>query len=209
MTTSVKVTEPEAGKSAKNPLKGLLDFGQSPWMDYVRRDLLIGGELQKLIDNDGLRGMTSNPSIFAKAISTSKDYSDILESPDSKKLNATQVYEKIAVRDIQDATDIFKPVYDQTKTPRRLRQPRSFARLSPTTRKDHRRSPPPLESGQSPQRDDQGSRHPGRHPRHPHSFSNEGININITLLFAQSAYEQVAEAYRRRRSKPAPPRART
>ena len=79
MTTSVKVTEPEAGKSAKNPLKGLLDFGQSPWMDYVRRDLLTSGELQKLINNDGLRGMTSNPSIFAKAISGSKDYTDILE----------------------------------------------------------------------------------------------------------------------------------
>src|SRR5450432_4599666 len=112
MTTSPTVPN----VAGKNPLKALLDFGQSPWMDYIRRDLLTGGELKKLIHNDGLRGMTSNPSIFAKAISTSKDYSDILESPDSKKLNTTQVYEKIAVRDIQDATDIFRPVYDESKT---------------------------------------------------------------------------------------------
>ncbi len=80
MTTSARITGPELSESGKNPLKGLLDFGQSPWMDYIRRDLLTGGELKKLIHEDGLRGMTSNPSIFAKAISSSKDYSDILES---------------------------------------------------------------------------------------------------------------------------------
>src|SRR3984893_14553936 len=112
MTTSVKTSDTEVSKSGKNPLKGLLDYGQSPWMDYIRRDLLTGGELKRLIHDDGLRGMTSNPSIFAKAISSSKDYSDILDSPDAKKLNATQLYEKIAVRVVQDAADIFRPVYD-------------------------------------------------------------------------------------------------
>jgi transaldolase len=194
MTTSVKVTELEAGKSAKNPLKGLLDFGQSPWMDYVRRDLLIGGELKKLIENDGLRGMTSNPSIFAKAISTSKDYSDILESPDSKKLNATQVYEKIAIRDIQDATDIFRPVYDETKT----RDGYVSLEVSPTLALERDKT---LEEARrlwkTVNRPNVMIKVPGTKECVPaiRQLLEEGININITLLFAQSAYEQVAEAF--------------
>src|SRR5437879_11267931 len=98
-----------------NPLKGLLAYGQSPWMDYVRRDLLTSGQLKKYIDDDGLRGMTSNPSIFEKAITGSNLYNDILNSPDAKKLDANGVFEKIAIRDVQDACDIFKPVYAETK----------------------------------------------------------------------------------------------
>src|SRR5271169_3007389 len=98
MTTSVTI--PNA--AGTNPIKGLLSYGQSPWMDYIRRDLLTGGGLKKMIDQDGLRGMTSNPTIFEKAISGSKDYSDILESADAKKLDAKGVYEKIAIRDVQD-----------------------------------------------------------------------------------------------------------
>jgi transaldolase len=194
MTTSVKVTEPEAGKSAKNPLKGLLDFGQSPWMDYVRRDLLTGGELQKLISNDGLRGMTSNPSIFAKAISGSKDYADILDSPDSKKLNATQVYEKIAVRDIQDATDIFKPVYDETKT----RDGYVSLEVSPTLALERDKTIDEARRlWKTVNRPNVMIKVPGTKECVPaiRQLLEEGININITLLFAQSAYEQVAEAF--------------
>jgi len=194
MTTSVKVNEPEAGKSAKNPLKGLLDFGQSPWMDYVRRDLLIGGELGKLIENDGLRGMTSNPSIFAKAISTSKDYSDILESPDSKKLNATQVYEKIAIRDIQDATDIFKPVYDESKT----RDGYVSLEVSPTLALERDKTIDEARRlWKTVNRPNVMIKVPGTKECVPaiRQLLEEGININITLLFAQSAYEQVAEAF--------------
>jgi transaldolase len=190
----VKVTEPEAGKSAKNPLKGLLDFGQSPWMDYVRRDLLTGGELQKLIHNDGLRGMTSNPSIFAKAISTSKDYSDILESPDSKKLNATQVYEKIAVRDIQDAADIFKPVYDETKT----RDGYVSLEVSPTLALERDKTIDEARRlWKTVNRPNVMIKVPGTKECVPaiRQLLEEGININITLLFAQSAYEEVAEAF--------------
>ena len=67
--------------TASNPLKGLLTYGQSPWMDFIRRDLLTSGGLQKMIDNDGLRGMTSNPAIFEKSIESSKDYADIIEAP--------------------------------------------------------------------------------------------------------------------------------
>ena len=100
---------------ATNPLKGLLAYGQSPWMDYIRRDLLTSGGLKKYIDNDGLRGMTSNPAIFEKAITGSNLYNDILTSPEAKKLDANGIFEKIAIRDVQDACDIFKPVYAETK----------------------------------------------------------------------------------------------
>src|SRR5216110_2210620 len=83
---------------ATNPLKGLLAYGQSPWMDYIRRDLLTSGGLKKYIDNDGLRGMTSNPAIFEKAITGSNQYNDILTSPEAKKLDANGIFEKIAVQ---------------------------------------------------------------------------------------------------------------
>src|SRR5579859_6327750 len=75
---------PNVGAKGVNPLKALLEFGQSPWMDYVRRDLLTSGGLKKMIQEDGLMGMTSNPTIFEKAITGSKDYADILESPTPK-----------------------------------------------------------------------------------------------------------------------------
>ncbi len=83
MTTTTTV--PNVGATqGMNPLKALLAYGQSPWMDYIRRDLLTSGGLKKMIDEDGLRGMTSNPTIFEKAITGSKFYADILESPDAK-----------------------------------------------------------------------------------------------------------------------------
>src|SRR5260370_29737385 len=114
MTTTTTI--PSIGTSAgTNPLKALLTYGQSPWMDYIRRDLLTGGGLKKYIDNDGLRGMTSNPAIFEKAITGSNLYDDVLTSPDAKNLDANGVFEKIAIRDVQDACDIFKPVYVESK----------------------------------------------------------------------------------------------
>src|SRR6202163_2105507 len=194
MTTSVKTSDTEVSKSGKNPLKGLLDYGQSPWMDYIRRDLLTGGELKRLIHDDGLRGMTSNPSIFAKAISESKDYADILDSPEAKKLNATQLYEKIAVRDVQDAADIFRPVYDETR--RRdgyvsLEVSPALARERDKTLEEARRLWKALN------RPNAMIKVPGTKECIPaiRQLLEEGININITLLFAQSAYEQVAEAF--------------
>jgi len=194
MTTSVKISDTEVTKSSKNPLKGLLDYGQSPWMDYIRRDLLTGGELKRLIHDDGLRGMTSNPSIFAKAITGSKDYSDILDSPDAKKLNATQLYEKIAVRDVQDAADIFRPVYDES----RRRDGYVSLEVSPTLALERDKT---LEEARRlwkmVNRPNVMIKVPGTKECIPaiRQLLEEGININITLLFAQSAYEQVAEAF--------------
>jgi transaldolase / glucose-6-phosphate isomerase len=194
MTTSVKTSDTEVSKSGKNPLKGLLDYGQSPWMDYIRRDLLTGGELKRLIHDDGLRGMTSNPSIFAKAITSSKDYSDILESADAKRLNATQLYEKIAVRDVQDAADIFRPVYDES----RRRDGYVSLEVSPALALEADKT---LEEARRlwkmVNRPNVMIKVPGTKECVPviRQLLEEGININITLLFAQSAYEKVAEAF--------------
>src|ERR1700675_2058989 len=194
MTTSVKTSDTEVSKSGKNPLKGLLDYGQSPWMDYIGRDLLTSGELKRLIQDDGLRGMTSNPSIFAKAITSSKFYSDILDSPEAKKLNATQLYEKIAVRDVQDAADIFRPVYDET----RRRDGYVSLEVSPTLALERDKT---IEEARRlwkmVNRPNVMIKVPGTKECIPaiRQLLEEGININITLLFAQSAYEQVAEAF--------------
>jgi len=193
MTTSATV--PNTGtQSAANPLKGLLAYGQSPWMDYIRRDLLTGGGLKKFIAEDGLRGQTSNPTIFEKAINGSTLYNDILNSPEAKSLNAKQLYERIAIRDVQDACDIFRPVYDETK---------------------HRDGYVSLEVSPYLANDTNGTIEEARRlwkavnrpnvmikvPATPEGVPairqllEEGLNINITLLFAQSAYEKVAEAF--------------
>jgi transaldolase / glucose-6-phosphate isomerase len=191
MTTTTALP---TGATGTNPIKALNDFGQSPWMDYIRRDLLTGGGLKKMIDQDGLRGQTSNPTIFEKAITGGQFYSDITDSPEAKKLDAKGVYEKIAIRDVQDATDIFKGVYAETK---------------------HRDGYVSLEVSPLLANNTQGTIDEARRlwksvnrpnvmikvPATPEGIPairqllEDGININITLLFAQSAYEQVAEAY--------------
>src|ERR1700756_1134669 len=101
---------------AVNPLKDLQKYGQSVWLDYIRRSLITSGELKRLIEEDGLRGITSNPSIFEKAISGSTDYADILGALQGKSnLDAKARYEQLAIRDIQDAADMLRPVYDESQ----------------------------------------------------------------------------------------------
>jgi transaldolase/glucose-6-phosphate isomerase len=193
MTTSATIPNPNATQGA-NPLKGLLAYGQSPWMDYIRRDLLTSGELKKYIDNDGLQGMTSNPAIFEKAIVGSNVYSDILGSAEAKTLNAKGLYEKIAIRDVQDATDIFKSVYLDTKA----RDGYVSLEVSPTLANDTQAT---IEEARrlwkAVSRPNVMIKVPATPAGIPaiRQLLEEGLNINITLLFAQSAYEKVAEAY--------------
>ena len=192
MTTTT--TLPNIGAKGVNPLKALLEFGQSPWMDYIRRDLLTSGGLKKMIQEDGLMGMTSNPTIFEKAISGSKDYADILESPEAKKLDAKGVYEKIAIRDVQDASDIFKGVYQQTKR----RDGYVSLEVSPLLANDTQGTIDEARRlWKSVGRENVMIKVPGTKEGLPaiRQLLEEGININITLLFAQSVYEQVAEAF--------------
>jgi transaldolase/glucose-6-phosphate isomerase len=193
MTTSATIPNTGA-QSAANPLKGLLAYGQSPWMDYIRRDLLTGGGLKKFIAEDGLRGQTSNPTIFEKAINGSTLYNDILNSPEAKSLNAKQLYEKIAIRDVQDACDIFRPVYDESKH----RDGYVSLEVSPYLANDTNGT---IEEARrlwkSVNRPNLMVKVPATPEGVPaiRQLLEDGLNINITLLFAQSAYEKVAEAF--------------
>ena len=193
MTTPATIAN-TGSQPAGNPLKGLLAYGQSPWMDYIRRDLITGGGLKKYIAEDGLRGMTSNPAIFEKAITSSNVYDDILSSPNSKKLDAKGVYEIIAIRDVQDACDIFKPVYAETNR----RDGYVSLEVSPFLASD---TDGTLEEARrlwkTVARENVMIKVPATPEGIPaiRQLLEEGLNINITLLFAQSAYEQVAEAF--------------
>src|SRR3989475_3672505 len=193
MTTTTTIPSIGTGQGA-NPLKGLLTYGQSPWMDYIRRDLLTSGQLKKYIENDGLRGMTSNPAIFEKAITGSSLYTDILTSPDAKKLDANGLFEKVAIRDVQDACDIFKPFYAASKR----RDGYVSLEVSPFLGFDTKASLAEARRlWKAVDRPNVMIKIPGTPEGLPaiRQALEEGININITLLFAQSAYEKVAEAF--------------
>src|SRR6202162_1121755 len=180
---------------ATNPLKDLLKFGQSVWLDYIRRNLLTSGELKRMIEEDGLRGMTSNPAIFEKAIAGSTDYTDILKSLQSRTdLDAKARYEILAIRDIQDAADALRPVYDSSKR----RDGYVSLEVSPYLARDTQGT---LEEARrlwkTVSRENVMIKVPGTAQGIPafQQLISEGININVTLLFAQEVYKRVAEAY--------------
>ena len=99
-----------------NPLVSLGQLGQSPWYDFITRDLVRSGELARLIREDGLLGMTSNPTIFEKAIAGSKDYDADIARLTAEGKGAAEVFEALAVADVQAACDLFRPVWDARKT---------------------------------------------------------------------------------------------
>jgi transaldolase / glucose-6-phosphate isomerase len=185
----------EKSKATKNPLKQLLDYGQSMWLDYIRRDLFTTGKLKQLITEDGLRGMTSNPSIFEKAIGESNLYDDILKSLTARKdLDATAKFEQIAIRDIQDAADALRGVYEESK----FRDGYVSLEVSPfLALKTQETIDEARRLWKTVKRDNVMIKVPGTAQGLPaiRQLIGEGLNINITLLFAQEVYEKVAEAY--------------
>ncbi len=180
---------------ATNPLKALLSYGQSMWLDYIRRDLLTSGKLKAMIEEDGLRGMTSNPSIFEKAIADSHLYDDMLQSLASRRdLTVTARYEQIAIRDIQDAADILRPVYQSSN----FRDGYVSLEVSPLLAlKTQETIEEARRLWKAVNRPNVMIKIPGTPEGLPaiRQAIGEGININVTLLFAQEVYEQVAEAY--------------
>jgi transaldolase/glucose-6-phosphate isomerase len=184
----------ETAKAA-NPLTQLQTFGQSIWLDYIRRDLLKGGELQRLITEDGLRGMTSNPAIFEKAIAGSTEYQDFLDSLAGRTdLDAKGRYELLAIRDIQDAADLLGPVYRSTKK----RDGYVSLEVSPYLAHDTNGSIDEARRlWKTVARENVMIKIPGTVEGIPaiRQLLSEGININITLLFAQGVYEEVAAAF--------------
>jgi transaldolase/glucose-6-phosphate isomerase len=185
----------ENSKATKNPLRQLLTYGQSMWLDYIRRDLFTGGKLKQLITEDGLRGMTSNPSIFEKAIGESSLYDDILRSLASRNdLDTTARFEQIAIRDIQDAADVLLPVYQESK----FRDGYVSLEVSPLLAlKTQETIAEARRLWKAVERENVMIKVPGTAAGLPaiRQLIGEGININITLLFAQEVYEKVAEAY--------------
>jgi len=177
-----------------NPLQQLAEQGQSVWLDFMRRSLVTTGELQRYIDNDGLRGLTSNPTIFQKAVEGSSDYDDLFREWGPRGASAGDVFEVLAVRDIGDAARVFRPVWERTK---------------------HRDGYCSIEVTPTLAHDTQGTiaeahrlwktlgvpnvmvKIPGTVEGVPaiEQCVADGLNINITLLFSQDAYVAVAEAY--------------
>jgi len=180
---------------AVNPLVQLQNFGQSIWLDYIRRDLLMSGELQRLITEDGLRGMTSNPAIFEKAIAGSTQYQDFLDSLAGRAdLDAKGRYELLAIRDIQDAADLLRPVYQNTKK----RDGYVSLEVSPYLAHDTTGTIDEARRlWKTVARENVMIKVPGTVEGIPafRQLISEGINVNVTLLFAQGVYEEVAAAF--------------
>ncbi|HEY8802145.1 MAG TPA: transaldolase, partial [Candidatus Dormibacteraeota bacterium] len=179
---------------AKNALFELEEAGTSVWLDYIRRNLMTSGELQRMIDEDAVVGMTSNPTIFEKAIGGSSDYDEALRALVDRGLSNEDIFLNLMVEDIRMAADVLKPVYDQTKhkdgyvsievLPNvandtkgtigmahdlfdRVKRPNVFVKIPAT---------------------DEGL------PAIEQCIA-DGININITLMFSVQVYEDVARAY--------------
>jgi transaldolase len=177
-----------------NPLKELGTLGQSIWLDYIQRDLMVSGKLRRLIKEDGLRGMTSNPSIFEKAIADSHDYDEDIRVMALEGKDVKTIYEVLSQGDVKRAADEFRALYEKTdgkdgfvslevnphlahdtkgtiEEARRLwvalKQPNILIKVPATVE-----GLPAIKQ-----------------------LINEGINVNVTLLFGVPRYRQVAEAY--------------
>ncbi|MFA5204487.1 MAG: transaldolase [Lentisphaeria bacterium] len=178
----------------KNPLQQLGTLGQSIWLDYIRRDLIASGELRRLIEEDGLRGMTSNPAIFEKAIVESHAYDADIRTLAHAGKNAAAIYEAISQHDVQNAADEFRPLYDRT---------------------DGQDGYVSLEVNPHLAHDTHGTMQEAHRLwtdlNRPNVFIkipatagglsaiqqliSDGININVTLIFGLARYRQVMDAY--------------
>ena len=177
-----------------NPLRQLETFGQSIWLDYIRRDLMTGGDLERLIREDGLRGMTSNPAIFEKAIADSQEYDGDIRALALEGKNTQAIYEQISQGDVQKAADEFRPLYDSTDGKDgyvSLEVNPHLAHDTPGTIEEGRRLWVALN------RPNVLIKVPATANGLPaiRQLIIEGINVNVTLLFGLPRYRQVAEAF--------------
>ncbi|MGI8430157.1 MAG: bifunctional transaldolase/phosoglucose isomerase [Solirubrobacteraceae bacterium] len=183
--------------SAVNPrLKALTEAGVSVWLDQIRRSLVEGGELARMVSEESLRGVTANPSIFEKAILGSEDYDDALRELAREQLSARQIYDRLAVRDVQLAADVLAGVHGESGG----RDGFVSLEVAPDMAHDRQRT---IDGARTywkmVSRANVMIKIPGT-PEGAGAIEQaiyEGINVNVTLLFAVSAYEQVAEAYLR------------
>lgn len=181
-----------------NPLKELSAQGQSIWLDYIRRDLIRTGELKRLVEDDGIRGVTSNPTIFEKAIAGSTDYDDALRALHAKdpKADARNLYEGLAIEDIQMAADVLRPVYDETQGAD------GYVSFEVSPHLAHETQETISEAKRLRQAVDRPNvmiKVPATRAGIPaiEELIAAGVNVNITLMFSLSHYEAVARAYLR------------
>lgn len=178
-----------------NPLRTLQEYGQSVWLDFVSRELLKSGGLARLVAEDGLRGVTSNPSIFEKAIGHGDDYDALIAAAErSGDLDPGALFEQLAIHDIREGADTLSGVYEQTQH----RDGYISIEVSPYLA---------MQTGETIEEARRLWRNIGRRnlmvkvpatkPGLPaiRALIGEGINVNITLLFSQKVYQDVAEAY--------------
>jgi transaldolase len=180
---------------AENPLKQLEKFGQSPWLDFIRRSLLTSPELKRMLVEDGLKGMTSNPTIFEKAIDGSSDYDQQFEQLVHEGKDLDEIYEALTIQDIQSACDVLRPLYDKGAG-------KSWGYVS-------------YEVSPLLAKDTEGTIKAARRywarinkpnvmikvPATPEGLPaietliSEGLNVNVTLMFSMKHYDAVAESY--------------
>jgi transaldolase len=178
----------------QSKIKSIRNFGQSIWLDFFNRNIMESGELKRLINNDGISGVTSNPSIFENAITGKADYDADIAVLSTKKLTNEEIFNILAVKDIQRAADFLKPTYENTKgndgfvslevspllardTDGTIQQARELWKA--VDRKNVMIKIPATAEGLPAIR----------------KCTSEGININITLLFELSRYKEVTDAY--------------
>jgi transaldolase/glucose-6-phosphate isomerase len=178
-----------------NPLEALAAFGQSPWLDSLSRNLIDSGELARLVKEDGLKGITSNPAIFDKAVSHGADYDEVLKKMLGRAdLNTESVFESVAISDIKDAADILQPVYKSSGG----KDGFVSLEVSPLLARDAEKT---LEAARRLFKELARSNVLIKIPGTIEGLSAiekalaEGISINITLLFSVDRYKAVTEAY--------------
>jgi transaldolase len=177
-----------------NRLVRIQDFRQSIWLDFIRRKMLTTGELKRLVEEDGIRGVTSNPAIFEKAIAGSDDYHAAIQSLAREGKTTNDIYEILAIQDVRDAADTFRPLFDRLEGQDgfvSLEVSPHLARDTEGTVHEARRLWKALD------RPNVLIKVPGTQEGLPavRQLIGEGINVNVTLLFGLERYRSVAEAY--------------
>ncbi len=175
-------------------LKSLFQLGQSVWLDFIRRDLLVSGGLRRLIEEDGVRGLTSNPAIFEKAIGGSKDYDEALRKLAPTAIDDTGLFEALAIDDIRQAADCFADLFTHSQG----RDGFVSLEVSPRLAFDGEHTISEARRlWKAVDRPNLMIKVPGTAAGAGalRTLIAEGINVNVTLLFAQSAWQTIAEAY--------------
>lgn len=178
----------------ENPLLKLKTLGQSVWLDYIRRGILENGEVARMIESDGLAGMTSNPAIFEKAINEHADYDKAIAALASKGMDAREIYEILTVEDVQHAADLFRPVYEDSNG----RDGFVSLEVSPDLAYDTENTVAEAKRlWMKLDRPNVMIKVPATSKGLPAitQLIAAGVNVNITLLFGLARYQEVVDAF--------------